>query len=289
MKRVIKAAEGLNSKQRQKIAKNSTDPKELSRLAYDNSDLVRLAVLKNYNTPEKVKQALCEELVDSRSKDIRLSVALRTSDEKLLAKLAEDESVPIRKEVAESTDDEELLWKLADDESADVRYAVAERTNDPEILAKLADDENWSVREEVAKRTDDPELLTKLADDEDYSVREAVFERHPEFASKPRTKKPTQTDWSIPLYSIQNYSEIEDEIDAVITEAANLYAQKYLGEKADVTIPQGVFDNGGQITIEIGDNSFEIDAEDILPPATSKNKKKDCVKTLITWMGRNLV
>jgi len=36
MKIYVRSAEGLNSKQRIRIAKNSKDPKELGRLAYDN-------------------------------------------------------------------------------------------------------------------------------------------------------------------------------------------------------------------------------------------------------------
>ena len=213
MKRYIRSAEGLTSKQRIKIAKNSTDPKELGRLAYDNSKLVRIAVLENYNTARKVVEMLCQE--------------------------------------------------LAGDEDGDVRQAVARKTDDPKLLAMLAEDESWNVRQAVAENA--------------ASLKKT---------SGPR--KPAQTDWSVPLYSISNYSEIEDEIAQVIKTAADSFARQYMGESAVVNVPAGVFDNDGTITIDIGDSSYEIDADDILGPATSRNKKKDCVKALISWMGNNL-
>lgn len=44
MKRQVLSAEGLTSRQRERVARNSTDPKELSRLAHDNSRVVRQIV-----------------------------------------------------------------------------------------------------------------------------------------------------------------------------------------------------------------------------------------------------
>lgn len=78
MKKYVKsAAEGLNSKQRSRIAKNSTDPKELSRLAYDNARSVRLAVLMNPNTPDKVIDMLADESVNYEDYAVRETVAER--------------------------------------------------------------------------------------------------------------------------------------------------------------------------------------------------------------------
>ena len=55
--------------------KNSRDPKELERLAYDNSDVVKEAVLKNVNTPENVVQQICSDNFDSRIDSLRLAIA----------------------------------------------------------------------------------------------------------------------------------------------------------------------------------------------------------------------
>jgi len=277
---------------------------------------VRLEVLQNENTPQKVVDMLCKEFADDKDYVLRRGAAEYTNDSEILAKLADDEDWIVRRAVAEHTDDPEILEKLADDEDlhvrlavsnhaadpeileklardedANVRAAVAAHINDPEILAELAEDKWASVRREVAKRTTDPEILSKLADDKDEWVRQVAQDRL-KSSKKPahtrKTKKATQTDWSVPLYSISNYTEIEDEIDQVIEEAANTFAREYDGSTAKVECPSGVFDDGGQITIEIGNDVYEIDAEDILLPATSKNKKKDCVKTLISWMEKNL-
>ena len=118
MKIYISSAEkGLTSKQRVSIAEKSTDSRELSRLAYDNSALVRLAVLQNPNTPHDVSDRLEREL-------------------------AYDKIGRVREAVAWHTHDPDILAKLADDTNADVRKAVAGSTNDPDILAKLADDAN---------------------------------------------------------------------------------------------------------------------------------------------------
>lgn len=397
MKKMIKATDGLNSKQRIKIAKASQDPKELSRLAYDNSRLVRLAVLKNENTPQKVVNMLAQEFADDGDKWARIEVAERTDDDKLLWKLADDESVLVRSAVAKRTTDEKLLAKLADDHDEDVRLAVAgetndekvlwkladddywrvrssvagkttdeellwklsndkdkwvrssvalktndekllqkladdedaatrslvaKRTNDQKLLAKLADDDDWWVRKVLVERIDNPEILTKLADDRDEYVRRKVAERTDDGellaklvddenkwvrqaarrrlkelnlvpAKQSTSKKSAQTDWSIPLYVIENYSEIEDEIDAVIDQAANAFAKKYHNGTATITSPDGAYDNGGTITLEIrnadGETfTYDIDAEEILAPATSQNKKQNCVKKVIAWLEQNL-
>ena len=387
---VSSAETGLTSKQRASIAKKSTDPKELSRLAYDNAASVRLAVLENEHTPQKVVEQLAREFVDDRNWDTRLIVARKTSDSNLLAKLADDEDWSVREAVAEKTDDPNLLakladdaswdvrkavvirttdpnllakladdtnwavrkavvrktndpnllaklaydesWivrkefakktddlnllaKLADDESWDVREVVASRTNDPNLiakladdeswivrvtvvnktedsslLAKLADDESWIVREAVAKKIDDPNILAKLADDENQRVREAArMERQAASSRNSKSRKQPQSDWSIPLYSINNYSEIEGEITKVISDAANEFARKYMGESAQVEVAPGAYDDStGVVKIHVGENTYTVDAEDILPPATSKQKKRDCVKSLVAWMQANL-
>ena len=84
---------------------------------------------------------------------------------------------------------------------------------------------------------------------------------------------------------------IEDEINDVIHQAANQYASQF-GGTADVNVPRGAYDNDGEITVSIHlddrTNDFHIDADDILGPATSRNKKSDCVKYLVNWMKTNL-
>ena len=40
MKRQVVSAEGLTSYQRERVARSSTDPRELSRLAHDNSKVI---------------------------------------------------------------------------------------------------------------------------------------------------------------------------------------------------------------------------------------------------------
>lgn len=232
----------MTSKQRIKIAKNSSDPKELKRLAYDNSERVRETVLRNDNTPDNVRQMLCEELQDSKIDD--------------------------------------------------VRYTVAEHTDDPEIFAHLANDEDKRVREVVAKRTDDSEILEQLANDSDRDVKQIARKRLG-ITSPKKSKTPPKTDWSIPLYSITNYSEIQDEIDEVIRQAADAYCEQTFGGYATVDIPDGVYDNGGSLnfifhTPEGVDEYMQIDADDLLGPATSQNMKSKCVKKLIAWMERNL-
>ena len=366
MKIYISSADtGLTSKQRVSIAKKSTDPKELSRLAYDNAASVRWAVFQNEHTPQKVVDQLAREYVDDDYPQVRRAVAQRTNDLNLLAKLADDENWGVREEVAKKTDDPNLLAKLADDEDVVVRRAVAENTNDLNILAKLADDADWLVRKAVAKKTDDPDILAKLADDGDPNVRLAVAEKPddlnilakladdksgyvriavaektdaPDLLAKladdenwrvrkvvarrttdldilaklaedddedvrkvarkrynavasrsTKSRKQPQSDWSIPLYSINNYSEIEGEITQVISDAANEFARKYMGESAQVEVAPGAYDSStGVVKIHVGENTYTIDVEDILPPATSKQKKRDCVKSLVTWMQNNL-
>ena len=259
------AETGLTSKKRLSIAKKSTDPKELSRLAYDNSSLVRMAVLQNPNTPHDVSDRLEREL-------------------------AYDKIGRVREAVAWHTHDLDILAKLADDENWYVRKAVAGSTNNPEILAKLADDADWHVREEVAGRTNDPNILAKLADDENADVRRIVRKRSKlARTSSTKSRKYPQSDWSIPLYSINNYSEIEGEITKVISDAANEFARKYMGESAQVEVAPGAYDSStGVVKIHVGDNTYTIDVEDILPPATAKQKKRDCVKSLVAWMQHNL-
>ena len=171
----------------------------------------------------------------------------------------------VRKEVVRTTNDPDILAKLSDDEDDDVRKAVAQKTNDPDILAKLADDENADVRRIARKRS-------KLGR-----------------TSSTKSRKYPQSDWSIPLYSINNYSEIEGEITKVISDAANEFARKYMGESAQVEVAPGAYDSStGVVKIHVGDNTYTIDVEDILPPATAKQKKRDCVKSLVAWMQHNL-
>ena len=62
-----------------------------------------------------------------------------------------------------------------------------------------------------------------------------------------------------------------------------------MGESAQVEVAPGAYDSStGVVKIHVGDNIYTIDVEDILPPATSKQKKRDCVKTLVAWMQNNL-
>lgn len=359
------AETGLTSKKRLSIAKRSIDPKELSRLAYDNAPSVRVAVLRNKYTPKNIVDQLEHDMVNDKNADVRWEVANKTTDPDILAKLADDpspgvreavawktndpniltkladdesknvlravaqrtddldilarladnEDWQVRKMVAEATNDPDIIARLADDEDADVRWAVAHRTDDPDILVHLADDENKNVRIEVVQRTDDPDILAQLADDPDWGVRLEVAKKvtdpnilakladdkdtivrrtarkryEPARSNSTKSRRPPQSDWSIPLYSINNYSEIEGEITKVISDAANEFARKYMGESAQVEVAPGAYDSStGVVKIHVGDNIYTIDVEDILPPATSKQKKRDCVKTLVAWMQNNL-
>lgn len=400
MKKYIQSAEGLTSKQRAKIAKNSTDPKELKRLAYDNAKSVRLAVLDNPNTPDAVVQMLCNEFVNDRDVNVREVVAGKTDDpnilvqfananddewylreavaknpnvtEEILAQLANDRNPDVRQAVAKKTDDPNILAQLANDDHWFVRTAVAEKTDDPNlldqfandddwvvrkavvrktddsnILAQFANDDNWSVRKAVAKKTDDPDVLAQIANDDNWVVRTEVAEnpnttseilaqlagdrdlyvrkdvvKHPNTSAETlaqlendknadvrkaaakrlkdfnldtsggRRKSSPKTDWSIPLYSITEYSAIENEIDQVIDQAANQYSKKYFGGDAVVNIPDRAYDNGGQITIHFnspeGGQDVAIDAEDLLAPATSQNLKKKCVQAVVKWFEANI-
>ena len=62
-----------------------------------------------------------------------------------------------------------------------------------------------------------------------------------------------------------------------------------MGESAQVEVAPGAYDSStGVVKIHVGDNIYTIDVEDILPPATAKQKKRDCVKSLVAWMQHNL-
>ena len=222
---------------------------------------------------------------------IRLTVAYNTDDSNLIAKLADDGDRGVRAAVADKTDDPTLIAKFADDEYGYIREVVAKKTDDPNILAKLSDDEYWRVRKVVARRTTDLGILAKLAEDDDEDVRDVARKRYKAVSSRSTTsRKQPQSDWSIPLYSINNYSEIEGEITQVISDAANEFARKYMGESAQVEVIPGAYDSPtGVVNIHVGENTYTIDVEDSLPPATSKQKKHDCVKSLVTWMQSNLL
>lgn len=122
MKRVV-----IASRNKIRIARDSTDPKELSLLAHDDHKYVQTTVLDNPATPSKVAEELCSELADDDDSLVREAVARRTNDPQLLAKLADDE-----------------WWG--------VRYGIAKRTDDPQILAKFVHDEDSRVRRVAAER-----------------------------------------------------------------------------------------------------------------------------------------
>lgn len=299
MKIYVNAAEGLSSKDRIKIAKNSTDSKELARLAYDNSAKVRVEVARNPNTSAKALEILAND------KDLRVLwgvAANLNTPAKSLEILSNDENADVRCGVAANPKTPvKILEMLAGDEDDLVRGNVAKNPNTPpKVLEMLANDEDEYVRRCVARNANTPtKVLELLANDRDIAVRAIARSNKnaPELQSetqptpKTRNKKSPQTDWSIPLYSISNYSEIEEEIDLVIHDAANQYA-KEIGGTADVNIPQGAYDQDAEITITFhtpeGDQVVTVSSEDILNPATSKNKKADCVKTVVEWMRRNL-
>lgn len=119
--------DGLSYRDKIKLAKNSSDLKELEKLASDNSALVKFEVYKNKNTPPEIKCDLEQDLADFKNESIRVTVA-------------------------KCTDNPDLLAKLSCDSNAWVRLIVARRTDDSEILEKLSDDENRYVRDEVARR-----------------------------------------------------------------------------------------------------------------------------------------
>ena len=215
---------------------------------------------------------------------------------KIYVKAATDDDWAVRRAVVDKIDDPELLAQLANDEDPYVRRKVARRTDDPELLAQLANDAAWNVRRAVARHTDDPELLAQLAKDHNADVREVAAERLKGFkanTTKRKRRSSPNSDWSIPLYSISDYSQIEDEIDQVIDSALKQYGSKYLGSNSVVmNSPDGVYDNGGELSVTFktpdGDVSTTIDAEDILGPATSQNMKAKCVKSTLAWLEKNL-
>lgn len=117
-----------------------------------------------------------------------------------------------------------------------IRWTVAQNPNtSPEILVNLADDEYDRIRISVTHTHNPntpPEILEKLTEDE---RRKANLEAHisegaPTSVNQRSSRRSPQTDWSIPIYSIQNYSEIESEIDEVVDKAVDEYARKYKAE-----------------------------------------------------------
>ena len=149
-----------------------------------------------------------------------------------------------------------VLKMLVNDEADGVRHYAAGNPNTPPEALKL--------------KTDDPKL------------------------PKTSSRKPAKTDWSIPIYSIDEYSKIEDEIDRVIHTAANRVAREAYGTSAtaDVNSPSGAYDNDLAIKITFhtpdGDEELDVDASDILGPATSRNMKKDCVNQVIDWLYKQM-
>lgn len=393
MKRYVKSAEGVTSKQRAKIARESTDPKELKRLAYDNAKSVRVEVLKNEHTPDKENIMLSKEFMNGSDKQMRNALARYSRDPHVLAELSNDSDEDVRghigcnKSTADATldklsqdskyyvrenvarnpniskaiqmrlagdndifvlsslatnpnlcqdaaeimltnskcdsydiaralesreisdefreqfythpsgevraaalkcnmkNDPDIITQFVHDKSKDVQRVIAEYAEDLDIITELANSSDWFVRSKVAARINNIDVLKILAKDDDKWVRRSAKARLKELKPTPLTT--SNTDWSIPLYSINNYTEIEDEINKVIDQAANLYSKQYHGTTAHITVPEGVYDDNGKITIDIGNESYEIDADDILAPATSKNKKADCIKTLVKWMEAN--
>lgn len=200
MKIYVRGAEKLTSKQRVRIAKNSTDAEQLSSMASDNSGLVKVEVLNNPHTPEHIKQQICSQNLNSRSTDLRCAIARFTDDKTIIRKLADDPDRWVRIIIAERTDDPALIEKLShdedslvrlyvagankddydilvnfiDDPSVVVREHVAQETTDMDILAMFADDVDPRVRWEVARRTDDPDIIVKLSDDPDTHVRKVA-------------------------------------------------------------------------------------------------------------------
>ena len=165
MKIYIRSAEnGSTNKQRISIAKRSTDPNELSRLAYDNSELVRLAVLQNEYTPQDTVDQLAREMVNDKSAKVRWAVAEKTNDQNLLTQLADDEDMNVRWAVAWKINDSNIITKFAYDPDGPVRLVAARRTDDLDILAKLANDEDWHVSSAARKRHKSvrPNVITTL-------------------------------------------------------------------------------------------------------------------------------
>lgn len=148
MKKYIKSAEGLTFEEKKHLAKTSTDPNELARLANDKNYLVRGHVARNQNTPIVVLEQLAND-----------------EDEWVRAEVAENQNTPVA-----------ILQQLANDRKGYVRLFVAGNPNTPaNILAQLANTGDHTVRCNVAGNSSTPaEVLAQLANDENASVRQAV-------------------------------------------------------------------------------------------------------------------
>ena len=141
MKRYIKSAD--NWRDDYQLARKTSDPEVLAKLADNENSDVRERVAENPSTPLEA-----------------------------LAKLANDARWDIRQNVVRNPSvSSELLAKLANDEIRMVRHAVAKNpSTPPEVLAKLANDEE--VVYDVAKNpSTPPEVLAKLATDADQYTR----------------------------------------------------------------------------------------------------------------------
>ena len=197
--------------------------------------------------------------------------------------------------------DPDVLVDLARKEPYDMTDLLANPNSPDEVFRIASSHFRKEVREAAAKYAKDPQVLAKLAKDRSSIVREAAT-NNPNYnpnatydnsSSKSKSRTP-QADWSIPIYRIKNYSEIEKEIDRVIQDAAEIYARKCYGDDTvTLSAPSGVYDDpNGKVTLSfvVDDEpvTFEISVDDILGPATARNKKSDCVKYLAKWLESNL-
>ncbi len=133
MKLYIHAAEDVDKR---KLARNSTDPEILTKLADDEDYFVRGYVAGNKNTPPEISA----KLADDEDDYVRAWVAGSwNTPPEILAKLADDEAKGVRENVAKnSKTPSEALVKLADDEDKYIRKCVADNENTPsEIKEKL--------------------------------------------------------------------------------------------------------------------------------------------------------
>ena len=187
MKRYIRSAEGLTTRERQKIAKTSTDPTELAQLANDKNQNIRRRVAENPNTPADV-----------------------------LAQLAHDEDKTVGWEVARNQNTPvDVLVQLANNDSMRMRGYVATNQNTPvDVLEQLANDVDEDVRRRVAQNRNTPEdVLAQLANDDNKDVRRsAVNNPNCPTSSKYSNKLTKSNDWpsADEWYNIESDEEFED-------------------------------------------------------------------------------
>ncbi|NOU14086.1 MAG: (Fe-S) protein, partial [Methylococcaceae bacterium] len=139
--------------ERRAIAVRYAPQKALTKLIYDEDEVVRRAVA--YRLP----QAQLNQLIDDPDREVRMTVADRIAIEEL-EKLANDKDYIVRLTVAKRLP-VGRLFRFTQDKDAEVRKAVAERL--PEVsLGLMIHDDSPDVRRIIAERMGPSDAVTLL-------------------------------------------------------------------------------------------------------------------------------